>query len=104
MPSTSRLPSSTYPDLEHFWLRTGHREMLPVAGETLGGLWAEAHETDRKETLAKAMARRPSRSSSPTTPACGRSARRGSASCPPAPPTPSPATPTSPPPPSCPPE
>ena len=30
--------------------------MLQVAGETLGEQWAEAHETDRKETLAKAMA------------------------------------------------
>ena len=44
------------PDLEHFWRRMGRREMLQVAGETLGEQWAEAHETDRKETLAKAMA------------------------------------------------
>ena len=44
------------PDLEHFWRRMGRREMLAVAGETLGEQWAEAHETDRKETLAKAMA------------------------------------------------
>ena len=34
----------------------GHREMLQVAAETLGERWAEAHETDRKELLAKAMA------------------------------------------------
>ena len=44
------------PDLEHFWRRMGRREMLAIAGETLGEKWAEAHETDRKETLAKAMA------------------------------------------------
>ena len=44
------------PDLEHFWRRMGRREMLAIAGETLGEQWAEAHETDRKETLAKAMA------------------------------------------------
>ena len=44
------------PDLEHFWRRMGRREMLAVAAETLGEQWAEAHETDRKETLAKAMA------------------------------------------------
>ncbi|MCY4600904.1 MAG: hypothetical protein OXF27_13410, partial [Acidobacteria bacterium] len=44
------------PDLEHFWRRMGRREMLQVAGETLGEQWAEAHETDRKETLAQAMA------------------------------------------------
>ena len=44
------------PDLEHFWRRMGRREMLQVAAETLGEQWAEAHETDRKETLAKAMA------------------------------------------------
>ena len=44
------------PDLEHFWRRMGRREMLQVAGETLGEQWAEAHETDRKEPLAKAMA------------------------------------------------
>ena len=44
------------PDLEHFWRRMGRREMLQVASETLGEQWAEAHETDRKETLAKAMA------------------------------------------------
>ena len=43
------------PDLEHFWRRMGRREMLAVAGETLGKQWAEAHETDRKETLAKTM-------------------------------------------------
>ena len=34
----------------------GRREMLAVAAETLGEQWAEAHESDRKETLAKAMA------------------------------------------------
>ncbi len=44
------------PDLEHFWCRMGRREMLQVASETLGEQWAEAHETDRKETLAQAMA------------------------------------------------
>ena len=44
------------PDLEHFWRRMGRREMLQVAAETLGEQWAEAHETDRKETLATAMA------------------------------------------------
>ena len=44
------------PDLEHFWRRMGRREMLQVAVETLGEQWAEAHETDRKETLATAMA------------------------------------------------
>ena len=44
------------PDLEFFWRRMGHREMLQVAAETLGEPWAEAHETDRKELLAKAMA------------------------------------------------
>ena len=44
------------PDLEHFWRRMGRREMLQIASETLGEEWAEAHETDRKETLAKAMA------------------------------------------------
>ena len=44
------------PDLEHFWRRMGRREMLQVAAETLGEQWAEAHETDRKETLAQAMA------------------------------------------------
>ena len=44
------------PDLEHFWRRMGRREMLAVAAETLGEQWAEAHETDRKETLAQAMA------------------------------------------------
>ena len=44
------------PDLEHFWRRMGRREMLQIAGETLGEQWAEAHETDRTETLAKAMA------------------------------------------------
>ena len=44
------------PDPEHFWRRMGRREMLQVAGETLGEPWAEAHETSRKETLAKAMA------------------------------------------------
>ena len=44
------------PDLEHFWRRMGRREMLQIASETLGERWAEAHETDRKETLAKAMA------------------------------------------------
>ena len=44
------------PDLGHFWRRMGRREMLAIAGETLGEQWAEAHETDRKETLAKAMA------------------------------------------------
>ena len=44
------------PDLEHFWRRMGRREMLAVAAETLGEQWAEAHESDRKETLAKAMA------------------------------------------------
>lgn len=44
------------PDLEHFWRRMGRREMLAIAAETLGEQWAEAHETDRKETLAKAMA------------------------------------------------
>ena len=30
--------------------------MLAVAGDTLGDQWAEAHGTDRKQTLAKAMA------------------------------------------------
>ncbi len=44
------------PDLEHFWRRMGRREMLAVAAETLGEQWAEAHESDRKETLAQAMA------------------------------------------------
>lgn len=44
------------PDLEHFWRRMGRREMLQVAAETLSEQWAEAHETDRKETLATAMA------------------------------------------------
>ena len=44
------------PDLDHFWRRMGRREMLQVAAETLGEQWAEAHETDRKETLATAMA------------------------------------------------
>ncbi len=44
------------PDMEHFWLRMGRREMLHVAAETLGEQWAEAHETDRKESLAQAMA------------------------------------------------
>ena len=44
------------PDLEHFWRRMGRREMLAVAGETLGEQWAEAHENYRKETLAQAMA------------------------------------------------
>ena len=44
------------PDLDHFWRRMGRREMLQVAAETLGEQWAEAHENDRKETLAKAMA------------------------------------------------
>ena len=44
------------PDLEHFWRRMGRREMLAVAAETLGERWAEAHDADRKETLAKAMA------------------------------------------------
>ncbi len=44
------------PDLEHFWRRMGRREMLQIASETLGEEWAEAHETDRKETLAQAMA------------------------------------------------
>ena len=44
------------PDLDHFWRRMGRREMLAVAAETLGEQWAEAHETDRKETLAQAMA------------------------------------------------
>ena len=44
------------PDLDHFWRRMGRREMLAVASETLGEPWAEAHENDRKETLAKAMA------------------------------------------------
>ena len=33
----------------------GRREMLAIAGETLGEQWAEAHENDRKETLSKAM-------------------------------------------------
>ena len=44
------------PDPEHIWRRMGRREMLQVSGETLEEQWAEAHLTDRKETLAKAMA------------------------------------------------
>ena len=44
------------PDLDHFWRRMGHREMLQVAAETLGEQWADAHLTDRKELLAQAMA------------------------------------------------
>ena len=86
----------------------GCRECSPIAGETLGEQWAEAHENDRKETLAmpwprpSQRTRRRRRSSSPTTPASGRSAGRRPASSPPAPP-PSRATPTSPPPPSSPP-
>ncbi len=44
------------PDLEHFWRRMGRREMLAVAAETLGEQWAAAHEADRKETLAQALA------------------------------------------------
>ena len=43
-------------DLDYFWRRMGRREMLQVAGETLGEQWAEAHLADRKETLAKPMA------------------------------------------------
>ena len=98
------------PDLKYFWRRMGCREMLQVAGETLGEQWAEAHKTDRKETLAQAMAEAfgaspppAHRSSSPTTPAGGRSAGRRPDSSPPASPPPSPAPPTSRPPPSSPP-
>ena len=37
-------------------MRTGRREMLAIAAETLGDQWEEAHASDRKETLAAAMA------------------------------------------------
>ncbi len=44
------------PTLEGFWMRMGRREMLAVAAGTLGNRWEEAHASDRKETLAAAMA------------------------------------------------
>ena len=34
----------------------GRWEVLAVASETLDEQWVEVHQTDRKETLAKAMA------------------------------------------------
>ena len=43
------------PTLERFWMRTGRREMLSIAAETLGDEWEEAHACDRKDALAAAM-------------------------------------------------
>ena len=44
------------PDLDGFWRRMGRREMLAIAAETLDEDWSDAHASDRKDTLAQAMA------------------------------------------------
>ncbi len=44
------------PTLDGFWRQIGRKEMLAIADGVLGKDWAEAHASDRKDTLARAMA------------------------------------------------
>ena len=65
------------PTLDGFWRQIGRREMLAIADGVLEQAWAEAHASDRKDALARALATAFGKETPPTEAGISPEARAG---------------------------